>query len=1136
MNTKLFFGGRGRGDHADPKLRKVFLIVLSACAMVAVFRGSAVGTSGNPRVPEGLGRDFPASDAVISQQTIIQLKAGESIKHPTQDYDEQSYSVKLEAGQSIVVSIPQHTTAVIMGVFNPGRERIGYVSQQQNEMIKRPMIITSEEAGNYQITVNASSQGDYTISCGLPHQTTDLDKKHSAAQKLNVEYWINIGSNPKIPRAERPRKRLEALQGRLAIYREINDPKLVAVSLADLGSWLANIGDFPGMLAAYEEALEIFGSTGSTADECETLKTLAGDAAHRTGDFEKAIKYLTRAAAISRSKAYAQGESTAVFQLGLIYHALADEQKAMDSYQRSIAVSRSIDPPTRLSMENEAESLTNIGNIYRRLGASGSAPAVLSANAPPAPEKSIEYYKQALEIFRTLKLRGNRRGMVGEADMLLAIGESLKGMGNYSESHTYLDESLTLYNGLKYIPGQVSAIVSIGNLYSLQGAYPKSFEYLKQAVDLVKSGAQNGNYANVLVAIGRDYYRAGATEKAVQLYDEAFVVSSSKGQTLVSAGALFELATVERDLGNFANARNEIEQAIQIVETVRAKISTEELRSSFFSAVKRYYDFYIDLQMQSHKAQPDRGFDALALQASEKSKSRSLLELLSLAQVDIKQGVDSELLERERRAGERLIEKAYKQNILLLRKHTAEEADKVNEEVTTQTDEYQRIQSEIKSKSPRYAALAIPPTLSSAKIQQLLDSGTILLEYSLGERKSYLWVVTSDSIASFDLPGREVIETQARKAYTLLTARNQQTKGETYAKQRARIKAAEAEYPRVAAALTEMLIGPAASFIENKRLLIVPDGALSYISFSALPLPNNEQITSIGQPLGIVHEIISLPSASTLALLRDETQNRKPPPRMLAVFADPVFNQNDVRARSANYRLNKGLKQGSKHPATNVKAETLASRDFERAVSDVGLLATESAGLPRLPFSRREADSILTMSPKALSLKEVDFTASKAEVFSSNLDQYRILHLATHGLLDNQHPELSGVVLSLVDKSGNDIDGFLRLQDIYNLKLNADLVVLSACNTALGKEVRGEGLIGLTRGFMYAGTPRVVASLWKVDDAATAELMTIFYKKMLIENMRPAAALRAAQNEMMKQPRWRSPYYWAPFVLQGEWK
>jgi CHAT domain-containing protein len=169
-------------------------------------------------------------------------------------------------------------------------------------------------------------------------------------------------------------------------------------------------------------------------------------------------------------------------------------------------------------------------------------------------------------------------------------------------------------------------------------------------------------------------------------------------------------------------------------------------------------------------------------------------------------------------------------------------------------------------------------------------------------------------------------------------------------------------------------------------------------------------------------------------------------------------------------------------------------------------------------------------------MKAVDFQASRATAISPELANYRIVHFASHGLLNSQHPELSGLVFSLIDKKGKPQEGFLTLQDIYNLNLPAELVVLSACETGLGKEISGEGLIGLTRGFMYAGASRVVASLWKVSDVATAELMAEFYRSMEKDGLAPAAALRAAQVKMWKQKRWRSPYYWAAFQLQGEWR
>ncbi|HYE14544.1 MAG TPA: CHAT domain-containing protein, partial [Pyrinomonadaceae bacterium] len=193
-------------------------------------------------------------------------------------------------------------------------------------------------------------------------------------------------------------------------------------------------------------------------------------------------------------------------------------------------------------------------------------------------------------------------------------------------------------------------------------------------------------------------------------------------------------------------------------------------------------------------------------------------------------------------------------------------------------------------------------------------------------------------------------------------------------------------------------------------------------------------------------------------------------------------------------------------------------------------------GLSRLPFSRREAEMIAALAPAGQARRALDFEASRRLATSGELADYRFVHFATHGILNGEHPELSGVVLSLIDERGRPVDGFLRLNEIYNLRLPAELVVLSACQTALGREVRGEGFLGLVRGFMYAGSPRVVASLWKVDDRATAELMRRFYEGMLGQGLRPAAALRRAKVEMLKEQRWHAPFHWAAFELQGEWK
>src|SRR6516165_1695796 len=307
-----------------------------------------------------------------------------------------------------------------------------------------------------------------------------------------------------------------------------------------------------------------------------------------------------------------------------------------------------------------------------------------------------------------------------------------------------------------------------------------------------------------------------------------------------------------------------------------------------------------------------------------------------------------------------------------------------------------------------------------------------------------------------------------------------------------------------------MLLGPAAPHIAHKRLLIVAEGVLQYLPFSALPEPGS---TGSPVPLIVNHEIVSAPSASVLAVLREETAGRKPAAKGVAILADPVFSANDARI---------GRQQKT--------SEVVSAPEAHRSAADVGVQE-----FVRLRFSRTEAEEIARLAPAGSTLKALDFDASRDTVLNPEFGQYRIVHFATHSLLNNEHPELSGVVLSLVDRAGRPQNGFLRLYDIYNLRLASDLVVLSACQTALGGEIKGEGLIGLTRGFLYAGAPRVVASLWKVDDRASAELMKRFYEGMLVGGQRPAAALRNAQVAMWRTKGWDAPYYWGAYTLQGEW-
>jgi CHAT domain-containing protein len=503
--------------------------------------------------------------------------------------------------------------------------------------------------------------------------------------------------------------------------------------------------------------------------------------------------------------------------------------------------------------------------------------------------------------------------------------------------------------------------------------------------------------------------------------------------------------------------------------------------------------------MKMHKEQPGQGYEAQALFVSERSRARNLLELLSEANADVRRGVDPSLLRRESELREILEGKSTAQGRLLATsKPNSATLAALSQEISTLTEEYEQVRARIRRTSPSYASLTQPAPLNARDIQGLLDKDTVLLEYALGDTNSFLWLVTPDSVTVYNLPNRVEIETAARRYYELLTARNE-----------AKLPKSDAQVNEAGKALGEMLLRPVADRLGSKRLVIIAEGALQYIPFASLTKPAAETKASISTAdstdatkflsglLIEANEIIYLPSASTLSVLRREWSNRKGATKTFAVLADPVFSLADPRVKATQSKLPQLKNQKI---ATTRSREEARDKDLQRSLNDA---VDDLAGLQtisRLPFSRREAEAIAQIVPTKDTFKALDFAASTEKATGGNLADYKIVHFATHGLLNSKNPALSGLILSLVNARGEPQNGFLRLNDIYNLRLNSDLVVLSACQTALGKDIRGEGLIGLTRGFMYAGAPRVVASLWKVDDAATAELMKRFYRNMLAKN------------------------------------
>ncbi|MBD1815102.1 tetratricopeptide repeat protein [Microcoleus vaginatus DQ-U2] len=912
-------------------------------------------------------------------------------------------------------------------------------------------------------------------------------------------------------------KALDYYNQSLSLSRVIGDRQKEAYNLLGIGMIYAEFGEQQKALEYYNQSFSLSQEIGDRRWQAFT-SIVVGNVYSGLGEKQKALDYYNQSLPLSRETGDRSVEAFALICAGRVYSELGEKQTALDSYNQSLKLFRAIG-----EREQEARTLNYIGIVYSELGEkqkalehygqslpisqavgdrSGQAVTLISIGHVYSElgdqQKALEYYSQSLAIFQTL---GDRSSA---ATTLTSIGIAYSELGDKEKALEYFNQSLILKRIVGDRSGEARTLTGIGNIYAELEDQQKALNYYNQSLSLSREARDRQREAYSLIGIGRSYAELGNKEKALEYFNQSLPLSQATLDRSLEALTLYSIATIKRDSGNLNEALTEIEASLKIIESLRTKIASPELRTSYFATVQNYYHFYIDLLMQLHKTQPKSGFDRKAFEASERSRARSLLELLQEANADIRQSVTPELLQRERSVQQQL-DALEKRRVEVLNRpnHTPAQQAELEQQRQTLLAQYQDIQTQIRTTSPRYAALTQPQPLTLAQIQQqILDENTILLQYSLGKDRSYLWAVTKTSITSYELAKAAEIETTARKfrnAVTAPTSRNSPT-----------------QIAQANDAISQMILLPVAAQLGQKRLLIVGDGILNYLPFAALSLPGKSGENG-NPPLIVDHEIVLLPSASTLGILRQNYSDRQPPTRTLAILADPVFSPEDERLKNQS-------------TATNLQAIETVNLGLSRSGSDNNLQ------LSRLKFTRQEAQIIQALVPANSRTESLDFEASRAAATSQNLSQYKIIHFATHGLANSTNPELSGIILSLVDEKGNPLNGFLRITDIFNLKLAADLVVLSACQTGLGQNIQGEGLVGLTRGFMYAGAQRVVVSLWSVDDEGTATLMSSFYQGMLQKGLTPAAALRAAQLEMLKQEEWRSPYYWAAFTLQGEWR
>jgi len=1064
---------RKPGTVSEPAVHRPIIITVLWLLLAAgcLLTGCEHPPAGDPATasspPELVHRQYPLDPETPEKRRLA----------PGEIHD---YPIHLQAGQFLHLTVHQLGIDVVATLYDPAGEEVLEADSPTADRAFEEVLAVTAVGGEHRLAVrpfdphdHSVSPGDYAVELVELKEAGDEERRRASAFRLfaQAEELRQHGGPQARPQAK------EYYHEALEIFREVGDEAREGSVLFSLGIlYRQYLGDRVQAEPAYEKARSIFRRQGDLYRQAMVTHDLGKIAEHGEVDLalqnhRKALElYLelqlpTHASAAARSLAVVHGRR------GEIQHALECFELAVEGW------------PELRGLEGtsaQARALYERGGFLESLGMTQEALDDL---------ERARYIQSQHNVPRELARTLNRMGRVYEEQ------------GEIEKALTYHTRALEYGREIGDRDREAVSLNDLAMLHDGRGDLEQAVDYYFQALTIFRELGNSFSQAISLHNLGTVRARQRRFVEAIELYHEAMVIFEQRSEPARKILTLLGIAGASRDLGNFDQAREDYRRVFDWIEDLRSKPIRHELRMSYAAALHDYYHGYIRLLMAMHKKDPGAGHDAEALAISEQARARSFIEGLAESNGELHAGSDPKL-EAEAEDLERRIhavDHRRRERIGLPPDDPRRLA--VESQLRRLLREFDDVRAKLRAGNPGELDGAQPVPLTVAEIRdQVLEPGTVLLEYKLGPDESFAWLLGGGILKSFALPPRSEIEGRIRQAYDLLVRSK-------HRRSRAACRIALQE-------LGDLLLKPVVDDLAGKRILVVGEGALQYLPFSVLPVPaarTGEAQGSEYVPLVAEHEIVHLPSASALAVLRERLEGRETAPEAVAVVADPVFRPHDPRLANPSREWH-----GDDGPGR-----------FARPAA--------RAGLERLVYAGQEADTILELVPPSTRLALRGFEARREEILSGKLSRYRILHFATHGILDDQHPELSRLALTQVDGKGEPLgDGFLYAHEIRDLELPADLVVLSACRTALGKEVRGEGLLGLTRAFMHAGAGQVVVSLWNVDDQATAELMARFYRYLLIDGLHPAAALRIAQEELRRST--SAPYFWAGFVLQGDWR
>ena len=1014
-----------------------------------------------------------------------------------------TYRLRAEAGHYLRFVVEQEKPLeVVLTLRGPDGEQLMQADFERGVEFPEWLVWVTTREGEYRLELqpvdDSPEPGRYSLLWAEARLAEAGDREEVAAAAASAEairmYWLQT--------AETRSQVQRSLEAAAELWRVSGYEGRTAALLNYLAELHIRQGEGELARQTAQRALEISQRCGCLRREASARDYL-GEAAEVSGDLLGAVSHYRAALGLWNRLGSEEGQALTLNNLAVVYSAQGNRWQALELLKKVLSLW------SRMGDTNAAAyARANIGGVYMSLG---------------EWELARHYCQRSL----TGRMPEDHLGL---GSVLMYLSQIELETDHPKEAREYLRRALDLYRAGGHHEKEAAALTLTGQALALEGRPKRALETLETALGLRRRLGGRRGIASTLRALATVLRSLDQPGTAREHLEEALQSIRLVGDRESEVQILYLLARTELDLGHGATARKQLHEALEVFEGLRSQTPARRLRGTFSASLHHLYELALEVEMGLHEATPGRGHDEAAFAIAERARARALREIMAAADLGPTGSLAPRLSARREQLRRQLESAEQAQAERLARGGGAAagtprgDRDASSGQIEAALLELLDVEYQIEAESRSSDASTLPPTLGVGEIQTgLLDADTLLLEYALGEDRSFLWALTAHSFDSIVLPPRRTIETTARDFHRALSAPGRRVRFETEEERQLRLAAAEVKASSAAARLSRMLLEPVAEHLGHRRLLVVADGALLYVPFAALPRPVPREGTDGIHPLLERHEVVTAPSASLVADLRRRARPR-PPARTLVVVGDPVYNRRDPRLRRA-----------AREEAT--PDSPLAGTENEPSGALPGL-ARESDLSPfdRLPGSRREVERIASLLPPSQVSMVVGFAASRDWLLAGGLRGHRLIHLAAHGVLDDRHPELSALVLSLLDPGGEPRNGFLRLHDLYSLDLEADLVVLSACRTGLGRELSGEGLVGLTRGIFSAGVPAVVASLWASHDEATAELMEQFYRALLLDGLAPGAALRSAQLSLRNGGPWSRPYFWAGFVLQGDWR